>query len=330
MRRALLLTVLASACGGGDARIGFTVPEALATLAQSVRVRVVRPTSGDAAFDCDAVAFGEVTPERLDGATEREVVLDAGGPTELGELVRNTRTLLVAEAFDAPAAFGGRVAAGCVDREGIDAGDDVLIAGVPAVELVGLDPSLASGISVPADDVPNPLTLTANDARGVAVGNIDVRLRVLDVSGSPLVIEQTGDSTGAVTLATDFLADRPVGAVRLRFQAPWQRTPLSIDTASAPSELSETIAGNVITVIPVTGTGSIYAAVTADVGEAALVRITVNAGALVASTPAPIPTDFRMLVRVPTASGEIIAGLWGNNTYRVLDTTSGGFGAPSP
>lgn len=323
----LLASASVSACSGGDARISFSVPAQLDSLARSVRVRVVRPTSGDTSFDCDAVAFGEVTPERLDGATERAVVIDAAGPTELGELARNTRTLLVAEAFDGAAALGSRVAAGCVNREVIATGDEVRIDGVAAVELVGLDASLASGISVPPGDVPSPLTLVANDARGAPVGGVPVRLHVVDVGGAALVIERTSNSAGAVELATDFLADRPVGAVRLRFRAPWQRAPLSIDTSSAPTRVAGTFDSSVISAVPVPGTNVIYIAVTGDIGEASLVRVTA-ASALSVGAPTAVPTGFKLLVRVPSSGAAIVAGLWDDATYRVLDTTSGSFGAP--
>ena len=331
MRRWLAIAMLMlSACGSGEARISFTVPAELASLARSVRVRVVRPTDGDGGFDCDAVAFGEVATERLDGATEREVVIDSGGPTELGELTRSNRTLLIAEAFDAAAALGARVAAGCVERAAIDGGDRVRIAGLPAVELVGLDPSLASGISVPSADVPSPLRLTANDARGLAVAGVVVRMRVIDTSGSTLTIEQTSNSAGAVELATSVLTERAVGAVRLRFFAPWQRAPLSVDTASPPRVASGDIPGTLITAVPVAGTGAIYVAIAEGIDGVVLRRVSVVADAPSIGAATTVPSGFVSLLPVPSGSGEIIVGYWSDATYRVLDASTGTFGAAAP
>lgn len=317
MRRALLLLVLTSACGDGEARISFAVPDSVSALAQSVRLRLVRANAGD--IDCDAIAYGMLDADRLDGATERTLVIDGDAPTQVGEIARATRTLFVAEAFEGSAASGALVAAGCADQTAVTGDDEVRIAGEAAVDLVGVDPSLTGGVSVAPSDVPATLQLTANDAAGNAVANVDVRVQVIDVAGVELTLTAETGAAGDVAIPTDFLATRPVGAVRVLIRARWQRMPLSLDTVAPPRQATVAVNGNFLSAIA--ADASVFV-VTGDITAGTLHRLQVNGDTLTSTSLGATAARFVTFVRTPDG---VVLGLW-DDAYRVLDTNAGTFG----
>jgi hypothetical protein len=179
IRRALPLMVVALAgCGAPELAVEFEVPAAYVDAVREVQLSIYAPR-GAAAFDCDALAFGEVDEGVLRGSLVEEAFLrDGAVEAPLSDVDRLADKLLLARGNDAD---GEPVVVGCAALGAVEADLQVVIAAAPVPEVRLVDnPKLSRFIGEALD---GPVIMKVTDRAGVALAGTDVLWSVEGAGG---------------------------------------------------------------------------------------------------------------------------------------------------
>jgi hypothetical protein len=179
--RVLVITatlIVASGCSDPTLTVQIDVPAAY-------RAQVATVSLADyelADVTCDAIAFGDVAPQILDGALTTQVETTPGAATALAGISRIDHKVLVARGLDAG---GALIVAGCATLDVIDGDARLAIGTVPAA-IVTIDPRKPD---LPFTDK-TPISARVIDALGNPLADRWLVTRVYGPRGAP------GGSTG--------------------------------------------------------------------------------------------------------------------------------------
>lgn len=215
------LALSASGCDDASLRIRFDVPDDYEGLADTFVLHVlVPPNDPGVSFDCDGLAFGQVSQDTLRASQVQEVQADSGG-IDLSGIPRVDDKLLWIEALRQ----GETIVAGCAPLGEITDSETVTINGEPT-KVVGFLGNLESLPNI-GEPLPRSVLVTVTDADGISLQNQRVEWRIIGFGGVELSdgAEQTSDR-GTVTLN---LGDTSsiAGPALLDVRARWERTPLA-------------------------------------------------------------------------------------------------------
>jgi len=177
VRRACLAAIAAGGlalAGCSDPTLSVTVdlPDGYRSHVRSVALADYESDS----LDCDAIAFGDVSPEELDGALATQVEAAPGASAALTGVSRLDRKVLVARGLDDS---GAEVVAGCATLGPIDGDTSVTI----DTEPVAIATIEQGALDKPLDA--QTVTVRVTDVLGATLGGRAVAWRVFGPKGEP-------------------------------------------------------------------------------------------------------------------------------------------------
>ena len=220
----LSIGLAATACADPSVNIRFDIPAPYDAVTESVVLRVLVPP-GDAslAFDCDDVAFHDVTDETLRLSQVQEVVAGREG-LDLSGIPRIGAKLLWLEARDAQ---NQPVAAGCAQVAEITGDEQVTVTGEP-MKIAAFRGFIDGGFVSIGQSLPDMVELTVTDTTGLPLDMVTVKWRVIGLAGAEMTSgESVTSNRGSAIIALDRPEDIPGPSV-LDVGVRWERTPLPL------------------------------------------------------------------------------------------------------
>lgn len=194
-------TACAVACTDPAVRVQFDVPDDYRDQVESVEMELLLPPPG-APFDCDAVAFREVSDGDLVAATVEQVSTREGS-AELSAIPRLGDKLFLARGVDGA---GDAVVAACGQLGDIDSDVDLSLTGEPT-----------AGVVLPSTEPGSPLV-------DFTAGVFDIASRPLAGVATRWTVTGPGDETSTGMATTD-----DMGRVMIAPQAPALPGPIAVD-----------------------------------------------------------------------------------------------------
>ncbi len=291
MRRLCLLAamVCSASCGSASLDLVFSVPQPYGDAIKQVDLRIYQPRAASA-FDCDALAFGQVEDGVLRGSLVQEVSVTNEGVLALAQIERQGDKVVFAQGLDAQ---DRPVVRGCVQVAGIEEGATITIPGEPVAKVSLIDaPSLSKTLGESLDA---PVALGVSDIAGRPLPVVPVLWAVEGVAGVASRGEAVTDSAGEVSIRPALPA-RP-GPLLLTAQVRWAEPgpPLATGFMAPPHE-ALTLAGRVLDYrsgeIGPTGQPGLVALVEAStLGQVQVVFVYRDAGQLVQTLSPPMADD---------------------------------------
>jgi hypothetical protein len=212
MRSTMALTGLAllSACGESRIDIVVLTPEDLSDAVASLSLQILSPPQA-APYDCEDIAFDEVSDLTLQLTQTQEIALRPGGYADLSGIPRQGEKLFFASALDAD---GAPLAHGCAAQGEIE-GDAAI-----TIELAHR-PVLALPDHPFDRPLPRELEVVVTDALGRPLAETTLDWRLVGPGGEALTGEATSDEAGRTQL--ELPAPRLPGPAALEVGARWAR-----------------------------------------------------------------------------------------------------------
>jgi|GEM_PF-6241372 len=213
MRTALLTLVVATgACTDPSLHIQFDVPAEYRQDVTNVSLDVIAPPASEP-FTCNMLAFQEVDADTVRLSTVNSFEARDQHSLDLNGIPRTGTKLLYVQGLDSD---GLAVVAACVEVGDIDDRTDVSAVGEPTTVV-------NAGQNDPGEPLKPNMGVGVNDTRGDALGNVEVRWRVVGSAG-----EETNDVTttnaGGIAQITPTMPPL-AGPVSMDIRARWTRIP---------------------------------------------------------------------------------------------------------
>lgn len=189
-----IAALIGAGCSDPSFEVVFEVPPVYREDIRNVQASLLRP--GASAFDCDALAFGLVSPEALRLSLDRQLGVTPGSDSVLADVDRTGAKVVLAEGLDAD---GQVLVSGCSSFGEIERTEVYTIVAEPVPQL---DVVAGSTLTV---DIGSPLAPTVSvmlrDARGRPLPGLAVRWEVVGVAGRAGVGEVLTGADGGARLA---------------------------------------------------------------------------------------------------------------------------------
>jgi hypothetical protein len=212
-----LLTLLA--CADPKLRVTFDIPERFRSEVQQTQLQIFEPSAGDS-FGCDALAFGEVSADRLQGSLVYEATLEEENDASLSGINRRARNVLLAQGLDSN---GQAIVKGCAEVGDFSSDVSLTLQGEPAAQIqTSPDNKLLN-----ADGVPQEISLRATDCFDLPLDGIEARWVVMGGKGETFSNSLTADPDGNIQFTPSPFPALP-GPVSLKISVRWQRAPVPI------------------------------------------------------------------------------------------------------
>ena len=220
-----------AACSDPFVDVSLEIPDDYRARVSQVLLSVLSPPSTNA-FDCEAVAFGEVTDADLRGATRSQVSVtqSQGASVALTSIPRDGDKLFIAQGLGDD---GLPIVAACEPLGAFDSDATVALSATPtavaATEVGSFD-----------DVLPATLDVQVNDFEGVALPGRDVRWSISSAAGGGALVRMRADESGRIAIDTTALPDVG-GPVAISIRPKWSRgRPLTVDAFHPLKPIYET------------------------------------------------------------------------------------------
>ncbi len=220
MRILSVVGLMLIACSDPSLEVRFHIPNDYREDVKSASLSVILPPLGSP-FDCEDIAFGNVSDETVRANTVEEVRLRDGSRADLGAIPREEDKLLLARGFDEA---GDEVVAGCATYGLVGNGAQVQI-----------DGAIVTFASMPSQEQENrEAEVRITDVHGQVASGVDVRWTTTVPGANPQTDMAQTDENGIVLVE---VAVPPLpGPISVSIHARWARNePLKVSGLFIPT-----------------------------------------------------------------------------------------------